>query len=1089
MSAFEKYFNSLQGHALDEITEHSHRNSLQQLLEAFAPSKIKILHEPKREGKFGSPDFKITSTESIVGYVENKKIEDNLDKTLKTEQLKKYQALSDNILLTNYIEWVWIKDGKVNKREVLCFKSDIENKKAKLDPAKITVVEQLVKQFFSQAPKQIGDAKKLAEALAVRARLLKDFLHEELTRQEKEHTEGRLYQLYETFKKFVFHELTVNEFSDAFAQNLVYGLFLSKLNADTKKIDLNNAWDYIPSTFELIRELVDFLKELKRDEYRETKWIVEEILTILNNLDLRSIQDSLSFVSRKKRKDGDEWMGDKDPYVYFYEDFLKAYDKKLRKAKGVYYTPPAVVNFIVRAIDDILVNTFGIKDGLADRNKVTVLDFATGTGTFLVEVLQQIFDKLPKGSGKKELYIKEHILKNIYGFEYLIAPYTIAHLKLSQFLKDNDYELKEKDRLQIFLTNTLEPIDVQEKIPFLPALTEESKNAQKVKDQPILVITGNPPYSGHSKNPSEVKVNLKKGQQYPKKYRWNSTTKKIEPVFATAKKDGVYKIKTFIGEKLMDYFFVDGKPLGEKNPKWLQDDYVKFIRFAQDKMDKLEEGIVGIITNHRFLTNPTFRGMRQSLMRTFHQIYVIDLHGSNKPKESTPEGEKDENVFDIEQGVAISVFIKKKGLEKKIFHTDFWGTREGKYKRSLEDDIKNIHWHAFQASMPFYLLSPQTENVKKEYEKSWLIKEIFKLNSNGIVTKRDGLVIDFSPEALKKKLNLFNDPKKNDNEIANFFNLPLEDKDKWNLNRARAYLYKTGVEDKKLIQILYRPFDVRWIYFDEVLVARLVRNLIFHLQEQNHAIVCGRAGLNVLGLDWNLTTISKFPTDLNLFSRGGGTIFPLFILRNGTEAIFFEGQANESEPLYSKEGKPYYKEENFTKEFRDFINALYQQVFLPEEILGYLYGILYSPSYRKKYAEFLKIDFPRIPFTPDKKIFQQLSVLGNELIQAHLMEGEVPDYPCGVYLGKGNNIVEKPRFVSEKGKGKLFINQTQYFDDVPADVYNFYIGGYPVLDKYLKDRKGRDILHESEHIERIIKTLAFTIDQMKKIDELTKSWI
>ena len=450
-------------------------------METLAGANIKVLHEPKREGKFGSPDFKVTHTESIISYVENKKITESLDKTIKSEQVKKYQSLSDNILLTNYIDWIWMKEGKIQKRENLCFLADIDNKRAKLDKTKVEAVNKLIKSFLSQAPKQISDSKKLAAALAVRAKLLKDFLLDELKRQVIEHTEGRLYQLYEIFKTFVFHELTVDEFSDAFAQNLVYGLFLARLNAGDNNVNLSNAKKYIPASFELIKELVMFLDELDNDEYRETRWIVEEVLTIMNNLDLWAIQETLSFTG--KLKDSDNFTI-KDPYVYFYEDFLAAYDKNLRKAKGVYYTPPPVVNFIVRAIDDILVKTFKIKEGLADRNKVTVLDFATGTGTFLLETLQQIFDKLPKDSGKKDLIIQEHVLKNLFGFEYLIAPYTIAHLKLSQFLKDNGYQLKDKERLQIFLSNTLEPIPAQIKIPLLPALTEESKQAQKIEDKP-----------------------------------------------------------------------------------------------------------------------------------------------------------------------------------------------------------------------------------------------------------------------------------------------------------------------------------------------------------------------------------------------------------------------------------------------------------------------------------------------------------------------------------------------------------------------------------------------------------------------------
>ncbi|MBL7740680.1 MAG: N-6 DNA methylase [Chitinophagaceae bacterium] len=1027
MADFNKYFKSLQSHKISEITEHSHRTNLQHLLEEIAGPKMKILHEPKREGKFGSPDYKVTITESIVGYVENKKVEESLDKILKSPQIKKYQALSDNILLTNYIEWIWIKDGKIQKRETLCFLTDLENKKAKLDLSKADAVHNLIRSFLSQAPKEIGDAKKLAEALAVRAKLLKDFLQEELTRQDNEHTEGRLYQLYETFKTFVFHELTVSEFSDAFAQNLVYGLFLAKLNAGVKPVSLNNAWDYIPATFELIRELVDFLKELKRDEYRETKWIVEEVLTIMNHLDLKAIQDSLSFTKRRKDKDD---LTIKDPYVYFYEDFLAAYDKKLKEAKGVYYTPPPVVNFIVRAINDILKDTFQIKDGLADRQKVTVLDFATGTGTFLVEILQQIFDTLPKGSGKKELLIKEHVLKNLFGFEYLIAPYTIAHLKLSQFLKDNDYELQAGERLQVFLTNTLEPIDKNTKIPLLPALTEESQHAQLVKEKPILVITGNPPYSGHSKNPSETKVKLSKGIAYTKKYRWNSTTNKVEGIPSRATKDGWYKIKTDIGEKMMEYYFVDGKPLGEKNPKWLQDDYVKFIRFAQDKMGKVDEGIVGIITNHRFLTNPTFRGMRQSLMKTFNQIYILDLHGSNKPKEMAPDGGKDENVFDIEQGVAISLLIKKKGLENKVYHSDFWGTRKEKYKRSIVEEIYNIKWTELTPKREFFRFIPENDKLKDVYDRGFSIEKIFLKNTLAVVTGDDEMFIDFDESSLVKKL--------------------------------KASHGEERILKEKVKQIDYRVFDCRVIYYDTKLIERprfeIMQNLLF----ENIALNSAKYGRKLGSFNY---FVSKNITSKDLTSSVDSVnTFPLY-LRIG-ETI----------------------EPNFSDYFKRICLEKYNFAG-PNEIFSYIYAILYSHTYREKFAEFLKSEFPKIPFTDDKIIFQRLAELGKELIKVHLLQSKNDfDISLGHYFGK-NHIVEKPVYQLVGKTGRLFINKESYFDNVPREVYEFYVGGYQVLEKYLKDRKGRNILKEIDHVAEIVQALAFTIDQMKKIDSLTKSWV
>jgi len=1035
MTSFEEYFNSLKSHKITEITEHSHRPALKLLIEHFSEPKVKVLHEPKREGKFGSPDFKITHTESIIGYIENKKIEENLDKILKTDQIKKYQALSDNILITNYLDWIWIKGGEIQKRETLCYITDIESKKAKLDKTKADAVENLIKGFLSQAPKEIADAKKLAEALAIRAKLLKDFLLDELKRQEEENKDGRLFQLYETFRVFVFHELTISEFADAFAQNLVYGLFLAKLNADTQTVNLYNAKKFIPASFELIKELVNFLDELDNEEYRETRWIVEEVLTIMNNLDLRAIQDSLSFT--KKRKDANNFTI-KDPYVYFYENFLAAYDKKLRESKGVYYTPPPVVNFIVRAIDDILKDTFKIKDGLADKNKVTVLDFATGTGTFLVEILQQIFEKLPRDSGKKDLIIKEHVLKNLFGFEYLIAPYTIAHLKLSQFLKDNGYDLKTKERLQVYLTNTLEPIPAQIKIPLLPALTEESKHAQEVKDKPILVITGNPPYSGHSKNNGE-----------------------------------------WISDKIKDYYFVDGKPLGEKNPKWLQDDYVKFIRFAQDKMELVEEGVVGIITNHRFLTNPTFRGMRQSLMKTFDQMYLIDLHGSNKPKEFAPDGGKDENVFDIEQGVAISLFVKKKGIEKKILHADFWGTRVEKYQRSLEEKVKNIEWETIQPTLPFYLLKPQNEKLKKQYLKLFSIDKIFKFSCVGVATSRDAFVVDFNKEDLLNRLKDFLKPSSTDSYLKEKYG--LKENSKFNIRKSREKLSKLkSFELEKLIcKYHYRAFDIRELIYEDSLLERPRREVMVNFQADNIAMITNR---QVKTDYYSHAFATKFINDLHIIETAYANpyTYPLYILRNGVEKAYF----GVSEP------EAFYKSENFTADFRKYIDKHFGESFSPEEIFGYIYAVLHSPTYRSKYAEFLKIDFPRIPFTDDKKGFKQLSDLGTELINVHLLEETDLGFSLGEFIGKGNSVVEKPIFVMEKKIGKLYINKTQYFNNVPQRVYDFYIGGYQILDKYLKDRKGRALsFEEVTNVEKTVNAIAFTIEQMSKIDKQTKNWI
>lgn len=1031
MTEFESYFKSLQSQKIRDITEHSHRPALKTLVESLVGSKVKVLHEPKREGKFGSPDFKITHTESIIGYIENKKIEENLDKILKSDQIKKYQKLSDNILITNYIDWIWIKGGEIQKRETLCYITDIESKKAKLDKTKADAVEKLIKSFLSQAPKEIADAKKLAEELAIRAKLLKDFLFDELKRQQEENTDGRLFQLYETFRSFVFHELTISEFADAFAQNLVYGLFLAKLNADTQTVNLYNAKKFIPASFELIKELVNFLDELDNDEYRGTRWIVEEVLTIMNNLDLPAIQDSLSFT--KRRKDADN-LTIKDPYVYFYEDFLGAYDKKLKKAKGVYYTPPPVVNFIVRAINDILKETFKLKDGLGDKNKVTVLDFATGTGTFLVEMLQQIFEKLPKDSGKKDLIIKEHVLKNIFGFEYLIAPYTIAHLKLSQFLKDNGYELKAKERLQVYLTNTLEPIPAQIKIPLLPALTEESKQAQVVKDKPVLVITGNPPYSKKSKNNGEWIVNL---------------------------------IET--------YKYVDGKHFGERQ-NWLRDDYVKFIRFAQDKMDKVEEGIVGVITNHSFLDNVTFRGMRQSLLNSFDKLYFVNLHGSAKKEGDVPSGiSKDDNVFDIEQGVSISFFIKKRGITKEIFYSDFWGSRKQKYELSLSESINSIEWKELKPQTPNYFFIPRDESNSKEYYEFFSLTEIFKVFSLPLMTGRDPVTIRFTKDEMKDVLKIFRE--KTESEIRDTLKTGDDSRD-WKISKAKADILNTKSKDTLIQEVSYRLFDKRFTYYTG-------NSKGFHASPQFK--VCKHMLFENVGL-LVPRQISKpefkhvFCTDavpemcaISTATKEQNQLFPLYIYPNVTTDSKVDDLT---------------KEENYTADFRKQIEITYGKGISAVAIFGYVYAILHSPTYRSKYSEFLKIEFPRIPFTHDKSVFKQLAGLGNDLINVHLLKGSELDNSLGEFIGKGDNIVEKPIHVLEKKIGKLYINKTQYFNNVPQQVYDFYIGGYQVLDKYLKERKGRKLTYdEAGNVESTIRAISFTIEQMNKIDKQTKNWI
>jgi hypothetical protein len=519
----------------------------------------------------------------------------------------------------------------------LCHATDLETPRFRLREDRVTAISKLLQGFFSTAPEGIGRAQQLALALAARSRLLRDYLGEELVRQERQHKEERLYGLFQIFRDQVFHELKLKEFADAFAQMLAYGLFLARLNSNSVPVTLHNARQYVPGSFRLIRELIDFLTELDKDEYRDVRWVVEEVLSIVNGLNLPAIHEDLSFrkrraISRKVRAaDEDEHrLFERDPFIYFYEDYLKAYDPAMRKGRGVYYTPPPVVNFIVRSIDDILKDSFGIPEGLADHRRVTVLDFACGTGTFLLEVCQRIFDNIGgPDAGRADLIVRDHILKNLFGFEYLIAPYTIAHLKLSQYVHDQGHPLHNDERLQVFLTNTLEPIEPQANL-LLPAVSAEVAAAQRVKDRPILVITGNPPYAARSKN----------------RGRW-------------------------IRAQVKAYEFVDGQHFRERK-HWLNDDYVKFLRFAQLKMEARSDGVVGVITNRWWLENVTFRGMRQSLLNTFDQVHIYDLGGEAGQKD-------DKNVFDITKGVAITLLVRNPGVQKQIRYSSIRGTRIAKH--------------------------------------------------------------------------------------------------------------------------------------------------------------------------------------------------------------------------------------------------------------------------------------------------------------------------------------------------------------------------------------------------------------------------
>jgi Type ISP C-terminal specificity domain/N-6 DNA Methylase len=1042
-NVFDRYLLALRKTKIDEKTEHTDRAALQALLQAFAEESgngTAVQHEPKRVADKGAPDFKITSRGLILGYVENKAIGEHLDKVLKSDQITRYKTLSQNIILTDYLHFIWIsKDGI--QRETLCHVTDLENSKFRLHGDRTEAVAALLRAFLSTAPEGIGRAQQLALALATRSKLLHDYLGEELVRQERDHKEGRLYGLYQIFRDQVFHELTLNEFADAFAQMLAYGLFLARLNSGSEPVTLHNAREHVPGSFRLIRELVDFLTELEKDEYRDVRWVVEEVLSIVNALNLPAIHEDLSFRNRKannrKVRAGDEEehrLFERDPFIYFYEDYLKAYDAATRKARGVYYTPPPVVNFIVRAMDDILKESFDIRDGLADHRRVTVLDFACGTGTFLLEVFQRVFDNIGgPGSGRADPIVREHILKNLFGFEYLIAPYTIAHLKLSQYLREQGHPLKNDERLQVFLTNTLEPVAPQANF-LLPAVSAEVEAAQKVKDREILVIMGNPPYSGVSRNMGTAAQHL-----------------------------------------IERYKYVDGQHFGERK-HWLQDDYVKFIAFAQKKMDEVEEGIVGIITNHNYLDGPTFRGMRQQLLSTFNQIFVLDLHGSAQRTENVPLGTRDENVFDIRPGVAIILLVKNRKIEGSVRHANLWGRREAKYRVLAQNSIRDIEWKVVRPVSPNYFFEEEIEVEDVANGRS--LDEMFTIGTTALQTSRDEFALSFSESDLIRRVKDLRNLDKPDTEFTHLLRkkkesqLPAGDSGFWNLKNARKELNeRSSVE---IAPLMYRPFDIRYLIYDDAIVHRMKREVSDQMRQDNLSLLVPR---QLSSMDYRHVFVTTLVSEMCVVSaatKEQNRVFPLY-----------RYELTRKQDPASKKAVHNSRVENFSADFREFLDGRYEHHYTPEEVFGYVYAVLHAPTHRERYADFLRIDFPNVPFPLKAPNFETLSVLGWSLVQAHLLR-EVPRKSLAAYHGKGDHRIEGVHYSSEEQA--ISINNTQCFKPVPDGVWAFRIGGYQVLDKYLKSRKGRTLsLDEINHVAAIADSLAFTIEQMAEIDKAYKT--
>ncbi len=804
----KKYLESIKD-LTPEKNELTHRAFLENLLISLKENfnkEFKIEHEPKKDKQGGQPDFRVSFQGLNIGYIENKRVGTDLSQLLKSDQVLKYLELNPNLMLTDYLKFVWVGKDENNepliKREISIASLDELSKPLKPKPQTERDLIELFKSFFNHEAAPITNAKDFATHLSAPTKHLKDAL----IQYQKD---MQVSSIFKNFKEYLYEELSFEDFSDAFAQTLTYSLFLAKLNHPFEKIDFNNVRSSIPKNFAVIREMADFLKRL--DAIKEIQWLLNEILSLINHVDMDSIIKDLN--------------DDKDPYLHFYETFLSAYDPKLREKKGVYYTPDSVVKFIINALDSLLKTRFkdaplGLKSAL-DNENIKLLDFATGTGTFLLEAFRKALETRKTSDGgtstKEDKY--QNLLKQFYGFEYLIAPYAIAHLNLSQAFKEEFKKpLKDNDALKIILTNTLiQPSEIVAYRGLQPIFEKELSNAQKIKkNEKILIITGNPPYSGASENKGLFEWEVKATYGIEPEFQTIEIEKKVKltPKIQTLLKNIQTQKESGSKNALKELKNLHSKYKlqNEKNPKWLLDDYVKFMRFAQNKIESLGHGLFGFISNNAFLDNPTFRGLRRSLLECYDELYILNLHGNARKKEETPQGAKDENVFNIMQGVSINLFIKKAQTTKqKIHYYDVYGQRAEKYAFLAQNDLNSIEWLELNPREPFYLLLPLETRLLDEYEQGFSVQEMFQIGGTGICSKRDHVVFHKDKESLLKLLKDFSTLEPS--ELRRVYNIKKDGRD-WRLEYAIKDV-KTNIKrlEEYIVLCQYRPFDYRWTYY------------------------------------------------------------------------------------------------------------------------------------------------------------------------------------------------------------------------------------------------------------------------------------
>jgi predicted helicase len=1017
--------------------EHSYRGDLQTLLMTILPDVL-VTNEPARVD-CGAPDYMLTRKDVPIGYIEAKDIGVDLaSKTLK-EQFERYKSGLTNLIFTDYLEFHFYKEGQFMTKIAI----------AKVDNGSIVSMSEnfnqffeLIKNFALTVSQTIKSPTKLAQMMAGKAKLMADVIEKSLNHDDETETRTPLKNQMLSFQKMLIHDIDNKTFSDIYAQTIAYGMFAARYHDPTlPTFSRLEAAQLIPRSNPFLRKLFQDIAGFDVDS--RIVWMVDELVNIFLASDVAQIMKNFGKSTKQE-----------DPVVHFYETFLAEYNPALRKSRGVWYTPQPVVNFIVRAVDDILKSEFNLSQGLADTSKtkikvdylgkkiekevhkVQILDPATGTGTFLAETVKHIYKKFESQQGIWSKYVTNDLIPRLNGFELLMASYAMAHLKMDMLLSETGYKSDKDQRFKIFLTNSLEEAHKDTGTLFSALLSDESDQANEIKrETPVMCVIGNPPYSVSSSNKSE----------------W------IEGLTADYKKN-----------------------LKERNIQPLSDDYIKFIRFGQYFIEKNGEGILAYISNNSFIDGIIHRQMRKSLLECFDKMYILDLHGSAKKKEVSPDGSVDQNVFDIMQGVSINIFIKtskkKKSTLAEVFHLDLHGKREYKYDFLAKHSIASAKWNRLECKKPNYYFVNKNFEGENEYEMGFRIDELFDTFASGLTTERDSLTIHFDESTLKSILEDFKtlEPE----EVRKKHSEKPDGRD-WKMITAKQ---DVASNHGSVCSISYRPFDLRKTYYTgktKGFMAYPRNEVMKHLIDNNNIGLIAKRGFDndksAVGF------ITKYIADRRGWSspgmQGAENVFPLYLNNDSTQ---FTTDGNQTR-------KPNFSSKVIDKISKNlglrFSNEQEKntQTYAPIDLLDYIYAILHSPRYHEKYKEFLKIDFPRVPAPQDRETFWKLVKLGGELRQIHLLESPVLEQNHIGYPEDGNNVVAKPTFKD----GCVYINDTQYFSNVTEVAWGFYIGGYQPAQKWLKDRKNLELSYDDiRHYQKMIIALSETDRLMKEIDKI-----